>query len=303
MTVVTPNSLPATGALVKPAPFVYEAPTSLSEAVDCLAGYGDEAKVLAGGQSLVPVLALRLSRFEALVDLNGVGELDFIRQEDGSVVVGAMTRQATVEKDRLVHRSVPALAMATRHIGHFQIRNRGTLGGSIAHGDPAAEYPAVVVALDATISVMGSSGRRQIAARDCYDGPMTTTLTDDEILESVAFPIWGPGSGFAVREIARREGDFAAAGVVAGVTLEDGRISRAAVALFGMGPTPVRAHDVEAQLLGLAPGAVDLEDIGRAAVADIDPPSDVHASGHYRTRVASRLVADALQSALQEAAA
>ena len=288
---------------MKPAPFLYEAPTSLSEAVDCLAGYGDEAKVLAGGQSLVPVLALRLARFEALVDLNGVDELAFIRQDDGHVVVGAMTRQATIEVDPLVLRSMPVLAAATRHIGHFQIRNRGTLGGSIAHGDPAAEYPAVVVALDATISVVGPSGRRQIAAADCYDGPMTTTLADDEILESVAFPVWGAGSGFAVREMARREGDFATAGVVAGVTIEDGRVSRAAVALFGMGPTPIRARALEGQLVGIEASAIDLTEIGRAAVADIDPPSDVHATGLYRRRVASRLVADALQSAIQEAAA
>jgi carbon-monoxide dehydrogenase medium subunit len=132
---------------------------------------------------------------------------------------------------------------------------------------------------------------------------MTTTLADDEILESVAFPVWGAGSGFAVREMARREGDFATAGVVAGVTLADGRVSRAVVALFGMGPTPIRARALEGQLVGIEASEIDLTEIGRAAVADVDPPSDVHATGPYRKRVASRLVADALQSALQEAAA
>jgi carbon-monoxide dehydrogenase medium subunit len=282
---------------------VYEQPTTLDEAVDCLAGYGDEAKVLAGGQSLVPLLALRLSRFEALVDLNRVDELAYIREDDGFVVVGAMTRQASIETDPLIRRSVPVLSAATRLIGHFQIRNRGTLGGSVAHADPAAEYPAVVVALDATITAVGPGGRRVIRADACYDGPMTTTLADDEILESVAFPVWGQGSGFAVRERARREGDFATAGVVAGVTVADGRIIRAALAFFGMGPIPVRAHDVESQLVGTERGSADFTEIGESAVAHLDPPSDVHASAQYRRRVAARLVTSALSSALEEATA
>ena len=291
---------------MKPAPFTYEAPTTLAEAVDVLGRYGDEAKVLAGGQSLVPVLALRLARFEALVDLNRVEELAYVREDDGAVVIGAMTRQATVEADPLVRRAVPVLAEATRLIGHFQIRNRGTLGGSIAHGDPAAEYPAVVTALDGTVTVAGPNGHRQIAAADLYDGPMTSTLADEEILAAVSFPVWGPGSGFAVREMARREGDFATAGTVVGVTVADGKISRAAISLFGMGPVPLRARAAEAQLVGAqvsGDGAtgLDLTEVGQAAVAGIDPPSDVHASGRYRARVASRLVARALESALQEA--
>jgi carbon-monoxide dehydrogenase medium subunit len=286
---------------VKPAPFAYEAPTTLAEAVDRLGEYGDEAKVLAGGQSLVPVLALRLSRFEALVDLNGVEELAYVRREGGAVVVGAMTRQATIEADPLVREAVPVLAEATRLIGHFQIRNRGTLGGSVAHGDPAAEYPAVVLALDGTVTAAGPSGTRSIAAADLYDGPMTTTLADDEVLAAVSFPVWGAGSGFAVREAARREGDFATAGVVAAVTVADGRVSRAAIALFGMGSTPVRARAAEAALVGVDPGGLDLAEVGRAAVADVDPPSDVHASARYRTRVAAHLVADALGTAFRTA--
>jgi carbon-monoxide dehydrogenase medium subunit len=283
---------------VKPAPFAYEAPTTLSEAVSCLAAHGDEAKVLAGGQSLIPVLALRLARYEALVDLNRVEGLDNIRQEGSTVVVGAMTRQVTVGRDPLLRAAVPALSEATRLIGHDQIRNRGTLGGSVAHGDPAAEYPAVALALDATVTVVGPSGSRTIEAEDLYDGPMSTTLAEDEILTAVAFPVWGPGSGFAVREVARREGDFATAGVVAGVTVSDGRISRVALALFGVGATPQRFRQAEEELLGADTGTVDLADFGRTLAQQLDPPNDVHASTTYRTRVAARLVAEALHMAL-----
>jgi carbon-monoxide dehydrogenase medium subunit len=288
---------------VKAAPFEYCAPTSLEEAVALLDVGDGDAKVLAGGQSLVPVMALRLSRFERLVDLNRIEELGRVRLREDQLVVGAMTRQSAIEVDALVRAHAPVLRKATRHIGHFQIRNRGTLGGSVAHGDPSAEYPAVVVALDATISVVGSSGGRQIAAASLYDGPMSTTLGDDEILESVAFPVWGAGSGFAVREVARREGDFATAGVVAAVTVDGGTITRAAVSLFGVGSTPVRLPALEAQLVGTGHRAADVRALGREAVVDLDPPSDIHASGSYRRRVAAELIAQALTEALEEATA
>ncbi|SDH54086.1 FAD binding domain-containing protein [Pseudonocardia oroxyli] len=286
---------------MKPAPFAYEAPTTVSEAVDCLASHGEEAKVLAGGQSLVPVLALRLARYEALVDLNRVGELDYVRREGSTMVIGAMTRQATIERDPTLRAAIPVLREATRLIGHPQIRNRGTLGGSVAHGDPAAEYPAVALATDATITVIGPAGPRIIEAADLYDGPMSTTLAEDEILTAVAFPVWCPGSGFAVREMARREGDFATVGVIAGVTLADDRISRAALALFGVGATPMRFRQLEGELLGADFLAVDPTDFGETLAQRLDPPNDVHASTAYRTRVAARLVAEALDAALDTA--
>jgi carbon-monoxide dehydrogenase medium subunit len=288
---------------VKPAPFDYCAPTSLEEAVEALATADGDAKVLAGGQSLVPVLALRLSRFDRLVDLNRIDELDRVSVREGGLVVGAMTRQATVETDLLVHRHMPVLTKATRLIGHFQIRNRGTLGGSIAHGDPSAEYPAVALAMDARMHVVSAAGAREVAAADFFVGPMTSSLADDEILESVTFPLWGAGSGFAVREVARREGDFAAAGVVAAVTVADGTITRAALSLFGMGPTPVRLPALESRLAGTEHRTADLAALGREAVESLEPPSDIHASGSYRRRVAAGLIAQALTEALEEAAA
>jgi carbon-monoxide dehydrogenase medium subunit len=297
------GAAPAKGDAVKAASFAYSAPTSVPEAVDLLAEGGDDAKVLAGGQSLVPILALRLSRFGMLVDLNRVDDLDYVRHADDHLVVGAMTRQATIEEDLLARRYAPVLAKATRLIGHFQIRNRGTLGGSVAHGDPAAEYPAVAVALDARMNVVSRSGTRRIAARDFFVGPMTNALVDGELLESVAFPVWAPGSGFAVREAARREGDFAAAGVVAAATVESHTVTRVAVALFGMGPTPIRLDAVEAGMLGADPRSLDLTGIGREGVADLQPPADVHASGGYRRRVGAVLVAQALGEAFEEAAA
>jgi carbon-monoxide dehydrogenase medium subunit len=285
---------------VKPAPFEYLAPTTLDEAVTALSSV-EEAKVLAGGQSLVPVLALRLSRFDALVDLNGVDELDYVRHAGNQLIVGAMTRQVDVHRDLLVRRYVPVLARATELIGHFQIRNRGTIGGSIAHGDPSAEYPAVAVTFDAEMTAVGPKGSRIIAARDFYDGPMTSTLDDHELLTAIAFPVWAPGSGYAIREVARREGDFATAGAVGGITIQDGVITRAAVGLFGLGPTPVRLRELESELVGRDYLELPLTELAEAAVAPLNPPSDIHASGSYRRRVAGRLVAQILDEAILEA--
>jgi carbon-monoxide dehydrogenase medium subunit len=286
---------------VKPASFAYEAPTTLREAAALLSEHGPDAKLIAGGQSLVPVLALRLARFDTLVDLNGVDELDYVRHADGNLVVGAMTRQATIESDRLVARYAPVLARATRHIGHFQIRNRGTIGGSISHADPAAEYPAVALAMDAVMHVTSKNGSRTARAVDFFTGPMTSEMAEDEILDSISFPVWSPGSGFSVQEVARREGDFAAAGVVAGVTVEDGIVSRAGVALFGVAGTPTRTSAAEATLTGQPVGSLDLTEIGRLALADVDAVADIHASVRYRTQVGARLVTKALAEAISEA--
>ena len=211
--------------------------------------YGDEAKVLAGGQSLVPLLALRLTRFEHLVDLNGVAALRGIEREDGSLRVGAMVRQAEAEHSDDVATSVPLLHRALPHIGHFQIRNRGTVGGSTAHADPASELPAVASALDAEMEVTGPTGVRTIAARDFFQSMWTTALEPDEILTAIRYPVWESRCGFAVEEFARRSGDFAIAGVACGVALTPhGTIARAAIALFGMGTTPLRADAAESAL-------------------------------------------------------
>jgi carbon-monoxide dehydrogenase medium subunit len=216
---------------MKPAPFTYHAPRTAAEAVSALAEYGDEAKVLAGGQSLVPMLALRLARPAHLIDVNGVAELTGSRRENGQLVAGAMTRHAALERDREIAAAVPLLRLAAPHIGHFQIRSRGTLGGSLAHADAAAELPAVARALDAEMVVRSASGERTIPAAEFFQMIFTTALEPEELLTAVRFPVWGSGSGFAVEEIARRHGDFALAGAVCAVQVAAGRIERVALSV------------------------------------------------------------------------
>jgi aerobic carbon-monoxide dehydrogenase medium subunit len=254
-----------------------------------LAEYGDDAKVLAGGQSLVPMLALRLARFDHLIDVNRVGELAEVSRAVDALVVGSMARQRVMERDPDIGASVPLLARATPLIGHFQIRNRGTVGGSLAHADPASEYPAVALALGATFELASTRGRRTVDARDFFVGTWTTIMEPDELLVSISFP--APAGGFAIEEVARRHGDFALAGVVCAV--HDGQ---AAVALFGVGSTPVRSPDAESAIIAGAPAG----DVAELAVRDLDPPDDVHASGATRRRIARHLVERAVTGAREE---
>jgi carbon-monoxide dehydrogenase medium subunit len=213
-----------------------------------------------------------------------------------------MTAQADVGASADVGAAVPLLAEATRHIGHFQIRNRGTIGGSIAHADPAAEYPAVALALDAELDVESRAGRRTIPAGTFFEGTWTTALAADELLVAVRVPVWEPPAGFAVAEIAARAGDFAIAGVACAVRLgAAGAVERSAIALIGLGPTPLRAPAAVRALIGARPDGADLAEIGRLAVADIEPPGDWHASGGYRRKVGGRLVAQALGRAIGQA--
>ncbi|HEV3450281.1 MAG TPA: FAD binding domain-containing protein [Acidimicrobiia bacterium] len=287
---------------MKPAPFEYHAPETVADAVAVLAAHGDEAKPLAGGQSLVPMLALRLARFEHLVDLNRVEELTGLRRRDGTLVVGAMTRQATLERAEAAA-DVPLLTLAAPLIGHFQIRNRGTVGGSLAHADPASELPAVALALDAELEVATTAATRVVPAAEFFVGNWTTALEPDELLVAARFPVWPGRCGFAVEEVARRHGDFALTGAATGVALDrDGRVERAAVALFGMASTPLRAPEAEASLLGRAAAELDLAELGQLAVRDLDPPDDVHASARYRRMVGAHVVARALARALEAAA-
>ena len=286
---------------MKPAPFEYHAPESTVDAVGLLAEHGDESKPLAGGQSLVPMLALRLTRFEHLIDLNRIADLRGVQRRDGVVAVGAMTRQAELERADAVA-DVPLLRLATPLIGHFQIRNRGTVGGSIAHADPAAELPAVALALDAQLEIATTSGTRSVPAADFFMGTWETSLSADELLIGVQFPVWSGRAGFAVEEVSRRLGDFALVGVACGVELGDGdTVTRTAIALLGMGSTPVRASAAEAALVGTAPTETDLAEVAQLAVRDLDPPEDIHASSRYRTAVGSHVVQQALARALEAA--
>jgi carbon-monoxide dehydrogenase medium subunit len=277
---------------MKPAPFEYHVPETVDDVLALLGEYGDEAKVLAGGQSLVPMLALRLTRFEHLVDLNRVPELAGVSRDNGTLVVRAVTRQRVMERDAAIAVAVPLLARATPLIGHFAIRNRGTVGGSLAHADSASEYPAVAVALGAELELAGLAGaRRRVAADDFFLGTWTTAVEADELLVAARFPVWPTRSGFAVEEVARRHGDFALAGVACAVSE-----GRAGIALFGVGSTPVRARAAEEAVLAGASAA----DVAQAAVADLDPPADVHASSSTRLRIARHLVDRAVTRAREE---
>ena len=287
---------------MKPAPFQYHQPRTAEEAVALLAELGDEAKVLAGGQSLIPMLALRLAVFDHLVDIGRIPELQGIERRGDTLWIGAGTTDAAVEASAEVAAAVPLLTKATPFIGHVQIRNRGTIGGSLAHADPAAEYPAVARALDATMEVVGPGGRRDIAAVDFFDGLWSTTIEPDEVLAGISFPVWGGRSGFGVAEFARRHGDFAIAGATAGVEVDDDdRITRCALAFIGMGSRPERADAAEAELRGRPLAEVDAAEVGRLAVAGLEAvPEDQHGSAAYRTRVAAEMTARAWAMATTE---
>jgi carbon-monoxide dehydrogenase medium subunit len=288
---------------VKPAPFEYHRPATPADAVELLAELGESAKVLAGGQSLIALLALRLAVFDHLVDIGRIPELRGIERRDGSLWVGAATTDTEVEHSVEVATAVPLLARATPFVGHFQIRNRGTVGGSIAHADPAAEYPAVALTLDASAHVLSPRGTRTIAARDLFDGVWTTTMDDDELLVGISFPVWSGRSGFAVEEIARRHGDFAIAGATIGIELDDDLcITRCAIGLLGLGSRPLRATAAEQHATGERIDEIDTAELGQLAVGDLGSiPDDLHGSATYRARVGAVMVARAWTSASKEA--
>jgi aerobic carbon-monoxide dehydrogenase medium subunit len=245
---------------------------------------------------------LRMARFGQLVDLRRIQELRAINHEDGTLVVGAMTTQTMIERDEVVYRHSPLLREATGYIAHFQIRNRGTIGGSLAHADPAAEYCAVALALDAELEIAGSNGRRRLLVDDLLRFAYVTTLTPEELLVGVRLPSWGARSGFAIEEIARRRGDFALVGGVAAVALDrTDLIERIRVVLFGVGPRARRLTELEDTLTGADPDALGIEAAADAATATLNSISDVQATAHYRRRVAGPLAARVVRMALVRA--
>jgi aerobic carbon-monoxide dehydrogenase medium subunit len=282
-------------------PVDYEAPETISEVVGLLADHEDEASVLAGGQSLIPLLALRLAHPAVLVDINGVAELSGVSAADGWVAIGAMTREYVAEESETVADTVPLLAAALPLIGHEAIRSRGTIGGSLAHADPAAELPAVARALDAEFVVRGPSGERIIPAEEWFEGYLTTSRRPDELLTQVRFPAAGPGTGVSFQEVARRHGDFAIVGLAASLTLSDGTISDARLAFAGMSDVPVRAQDAEELLAGEEPLPELFEEAARRAIDGMNPPADLHGSSDYRRKVAAALVRRALRTATDNA--
>jgi carbon-monoxide dehydrogenase medium subunit len=290
---------------MKPASFRYARAASLAEAIALLAAGPGDAKILAGGQSLVPMLNMRLVRPAVLVDVNGVRELAGIaRTPGGGLRIGALTRHAELAASAAVIERAPLLAEAARHVGHAAIRNQGTLGGSLAHADPAAELPAALLAIDARLRISGSRGAREVAADAFFRGLLTTALEADEILTAVEVPAQPPGWGFV--ELARRPGDFALAGVAAVVRVgREGEAERSeSVRLvgFGVGDRPLRLTAAERLLAGAPLDAETAARAGRAAGPDCDPPSDVHGSADYRRHLATVLTERALLQASTRAA-
>jgi len=282
-------------------PVEYEAPTSVAEAIDLLAEHGDEASVLAGGQSLIPLLALRLARPEVLIDINRIDELSGVSADDGHVTIGATTREYVAEESGTVADALPLLAAALPLIGHEAIRSRGTIGGSLAHADPAAELPAVARALDAEFVVRGPSGMRVIPAAQWFDGYLTTSRRPDELLAEVRFPAAGPGTGVSFEEVARRHGDFAIVGLATSLVFTDGVISEARLAFAGVSDVPVRAAAAEDLLAGERPSAELFDEAARRATEDLDPPADLHGSSDYRKAVAAAVVRRGLRAAADNA--
>jgi len=285
---------------MKPAPFEYHRPASLAETFDLLDRYGDDGRILAGGQSLVPALNLRLATPRAVIDINRVPDLGAIRATPEGLAIGALVRQEALERSPLVREHAPLIAAAVPHVGHSAIRARGTIGGSLALADPAAELPACVVALGATIRVGRRGGSREIAADDFFRGIYTTALAPGEIVTEILVPRPAAGWSWDFEELARRHGDFALAGLAAGVRgAAEGEPSGygkgvtvdTRLVFFGVGTRPVRARRAEAALAGRRADAEALAAAGRALDGDIDPPGDVHGSPALRRHLARVLLA------------
>jgi len=290
---------------VKPAAFEYFAPATVDQALALLAAHGGEAKPLAGGQSLIPAMNFRLARPRALVDLNRIAELSYIRSAKGGTTIGAMTRQRAVEQSDVVARGAPLLAEAMPAIAHPQIRNRGTIGGSLAHADPSAELPAVMLALDAAFRARSVTGERTIPASEFFKGMLETALAPDELLVEIGLRPMPDRSGTAFLEVARRHGDYALVGIAVAVTLDgQGRCKAARIALLSVGDGPVLAVEAGKTLTGQVPSAEMVRAAADAAATrDVDPPSDIHASAAYRRRLVAVLTRRALGRAFERAGA
>ena len=283
---------------MKPAPFTYYCPATLDEAVRLLDEHGDDGKILAGGQSLMPLMSLRLARPAVIVDMNRVPGLDAVAVNgDGSLSIGAMTRQRALERDPGLAQRNPLLAAAVPLVGHFQIRNRGTVGGSLVHADPASELPAVAVTLGADFVLASAAGERVVSAEDFYLGYMATACEANEVLTEVRVPAWKAGRLWAIDEVARRKGDFAMVGVALWADMNGDACEDARVTLFGVGGRPVRVEKAEQRLKGAALDGATLEEVERIVFEELDPDSDIHASALYRKEVGGVLTRRALSAA------
>jgi carbon-monoxide dehydrogenase medium subunit len=286
---------------MKPAPFDYIAATSVEMAAVSLAEGGDDAKIIAGGQSLVPLLNFRLLRPSILVDINRIESLSFISETATDIRVGALTRHHQLETSPVIARHLPVLACAMTHVAHLAIRNRGTIGGSLAHGDPAAELPMMTLLLDAELHIASVSGARTIEAREFFLDALTADLAAGEIVTEIALPKLPPRTGWGFAEVARRQGDFALAAVASTVTVAAGAIVEARIALTGVGRTALRAAAAENLLVGQALTPSLSSQVVEAVRAAIEPETDLHASADYRRHLAGVLTSRALAAAWRRA--
>lgn len=287
---------------MKPAKFEYFDPSTVAEAVGLLEKYGAEGKILAGGQSLVPLMNFRLAQPQYIIDINKVAGLSYLREKDGLLLIGALTRHRELERSELIKAKCPLLSEAASFIGYAQIRNRGTIGGSLAHADPASELPAVALCLGAKVKAVGPRGERTIEAGDLFQTYLTTSLEADEMIIEVQMPALKPGAGWAFIEISRRQGDFAIVGVGAALSLDAKKICREAkIAIAGVAPTPIRADEACAILKGETLGDSVIEEASKRASHQLEPDSDIHASSDYRKDMARVFTARALKLALSRA--
>ena len=287
---------------MKPAPFSYYCPATIEEAVSLLDQYGDDGKVLAGGQSLMPLMSLRLARPAVIVDLNRIAGLDGVADNgNDGLSIGALMRQRALERDAGLEARNPLLAAAVPLIGHFQIRNRGTVGGSLVHADPAAELPAVSVALGAEFVLASAAGERVVSAEDFYLGYMATAIEANEVLTEIRVPAWKAGRLWAIDEVSRRKGDFAMVGVALWADMNGDACEDARITLFGVGGRPVRAEQAEQRLRGASLDDATLKEVERIVFEELEPDSDIHASALYRKEVGGVLTRRALSAAAARA--
>jgi aerobic carbon-monoxide dehydrogenase medium subunit len=283
---------------VKPAKFEYHAPASVDEALAILGHYDGEARVLAGGQSLVPMMNFRLATPKAIVDLNRIAGLAYVEEEGEAVRIGAMTRQRRLEFDPLIAAKLPLLREALRWVGHLPTRSRGTIGGSIAHADPSAEIPMVLQALEGEIVARGTQGERRIAAQDLFQAALTTSLAPLEIITEVVIPAMPTRINYAVEEFARRKGDFAIAAVAVMLMRDGERCAKARLATAGVGPASIRLRDAEAVLERDGLGEAAIAEAADKAKAEVDPISDLNGSAEYRRHLTGVLTSRAIVRAM-----
>lgn len=288
---------------MKPAPFEYYVPNSIEQALDLLREHGDVARLLAGGQSLVPAMNFRVVQPEVLIDLNRIAELNYVREENAALHVGAMTRERALEFDPAISRKTPLLAEAMPHVAHPQIRNRGTLGGSLANSDPAAELPVIMLALGARLKVRSAESERWVDSRDFFTGMFTTALAADEILVEIELPTAPPRTGWSFMEVAPRAGDYALMGVAAGVTLdEDRRCKQARLVYLNAGDGPVDARESASLLQGNIPEADSIDEAAElASQKEINPFGNIHATPEFQRHLAGVLTRKALKQAIERA--